>query len=172
MRNALILVVLLILGGCSSTKIHELDPKWRPLEDVRERPNLVRDVGSKTALTTIGDHIYVRDLQDFLTRYVPGSAKYHAAMRHEQEHSIRQNARGVVTWIVQYSYDKEFALLEEQIGYYYEIKERRRLGDPINVNGTAVVLSRYKNLSGKLISFDDAKKWILDVLAGKWTPPA
>jgi hypothetical protein len=78
---------------------------------------------------------------------------------------------GTFLWIARYSYDKKFALLEEQIGYYYEITERRRLGNPINIDGTALAFSGYKNLAGKLISFADAKKWILDVLAGRWKPP-
>jgi hypothetical protein len=150
---------------------HKLNAEWRPLEDVRERPNIVRNAGSKTASTTVGRHIYVHTLTDWLARYVPGTAKYKALLRHEQEHSRRQLEMGTFLWIARYSYDKKFALLEEQIGYYYEITERRRLGNPINIDGTALAFSGYKNLAGKLISFADAKKWILDVLAGRWKPP-
>lgn len=177
MRNLLILVVLLS-SGCASMMdsgtgrdAHPLEGEWRPLEEIRERPRVVRDVGSKTAITTIGRNCYVRDLEEWLGRVVPGSAKYKAIMRHEQEHSKRQLETGTFLWIARYSYDREFALLEEQIGYYYEITERRRLGHPINIDGYALVFSRYKNLAGRLIKFDEARAWILEVLNGTWTPP-
>jgi hypothetical protein len=171
MRNLLVLA-LLCLAGCQTGAFHNLDEQWRPLEDVLERPRVVRDVGSPTATTTVGRHAYVRDLDEWLARVVPGSPKYKALLRHEQEHSRRQLEMGVYLWIARYSYDKEFALLEEQIGYFYEITERRRLGNPLNVDATALVFSRYKNLAGSLISFDEARAWILDVLAGRWTPPS
>lgn len=180
MRKLLVLVLLLGLGGCKSMDktddgrpvVHPLDAVWRPLVDVRERPSIVRNVGSDTATTTVGRHCYVRDLEEWLTRVVPGSPKYLALMRHEQEHSRRQLDYGLFLWIARYSYDREFALLEEQIGYYYEITERRRLGNPMNVDVTAVVLSRYENLAGRLISFEDARAWILSVLNGTWSPPS
>jgi len=183
MRKLLLLVLLVPLSsGCAllgspkdndgNVIAHPLDAVWRPLEDVRERPNIVRDVGSDTATTTVGRHCYVRDLDEWLARVVPGSAKYQALMRHEQEHSRRQLDMGLYLWIARYSYDRKFALLEEQIGYYWEITERRRLGNPINIQGTALVFSKYKNLAGSLISFEEARVWILEVLAGRWTPPA
>ena len=181
MRKLLALVLLLPLAGCQmlgapkdadgNVVAHKLDAVWRPLEDVRERPRVVRDLGSATSTTTLGRHCYVRSLDEWLARVVPGSAKYRALMRHEQEHSKRQLEMGLYLRVARYSYDKEFALLEEQIGYFYEITERRRLGNPINIDGTALVFSKYQNLAGKLISFQDAKSWILDVLAGRWTPP-
>jgi len=151
---------------------HLLGAEWRPLEEVRERPRVVRNAGSDTAITTVGRNCYVKDLDEWLGRVVPGSAKYKALMRHELEHSRRQLDMGTFLWIARYSYDKEFALLEEQIGYYYEITERRRLGNPINIDGTALVLSKYKNLAGRLIKFEDARNWIREVLAGRWTPPS
>lgn len=182
MRKLLAFVLLLALAGCQyvgptvddqgNIIAHVLDPQWLPLEDVRERPVLVRDVGSDTATTTVGRHAYVRDLEEWLGRVIPGSPKYLALLRHEQEHSRRQLDYGLYTWIARYSYDREFALLEEQIGYFYEITERRRLGNPMNVDATALVFSRYKNLAGSLISFEDARGWVLDVLAGRWSPPS
>lgn len=182
MRKSLAFVLMLpLLAGCQLVQSpknddgilisHDLDEKWLPLEDVRERPRLVRDFGSDTATTTVGRHAYVRDLQEWLTRVVPGSAKYQALLRHEQEHSRRQLAYGLYLWIARYSYDKRFALLEEQIGWYYEITENRRLGNSVNVDVVAAILSRYENLAGRLISFEEARLWILDVLAGRWTPP-
>jgi hypothetical protein len=61
--------------------------------------------------------------------------------------------------------------LEEKIGYYYEIKEYRRLGEPVNINGMAVALSSHVNLDGQLISFDEASQWVADVIGGWWRPP-
>jgi hypothetical protein len=150
---------------------HTLDAEWRPLLDIRERPGIVRNLGSDTAITTVGTHCYVQDLEEWLGRHAPGSAKYKALMRHEQEHSRRQLDYGLYLWVARYSYDREFALLEEQIGYYYQITERRRLGNPMNVDGFAISFARYRNLAGKLISAADAKTWMLDVLAGRWLPP-
>lgn len=181
MRKLLALVLLLPLAGCQMlgspkdgdgiTISHQLAMEWRPLKDIRERPWIVEDLGTDTAITTVGTHCYVKDLEEWLERVVPGTAKFKALMRHEQEHSRRQLDMGTFLWVARYSYDREFALLEEQIGYYYEITERRRLGNPINIDGTAVVLSRYRNLVGSLITAGNAKKWILDVLAGRWLPP-
>jgi hypothetical protein len=179
MRNLLIVLPLLFLGGCMSNnkampevEPYKLDREWRPLKTVRERPTLLTNAASKTVSTTVGKHIYVHTLSEWLLRYVPGSAKFRALLRHEQEHSRRQLKMGTFLWIAKYSYDRKFALLEEQIGYYYEITERRRLGNPINIDGVALGLSKYQNLAGRLISFTEAKQWILDVLAGRWTPPA
>lgn len=169
MRKLLVLVILM-LAGCNGD-IHQLDPEWLPLEDVRERPALFSDLGSETSTTTIGSHAYVRDLDDWLLRYIPGTPKYLALLAHERVHARRQLDEGVALWIARYLYDKEFALLEEQIGYYWEITERRRLGDSMNVDITAAILSGYKNLSGKLISFPEARNWILQVLTGQWLPP-
>lgn len=181
MTKLLSLVSLVVLSGCylvspptddnGNVVAHVLEEKWRPLEDVRERPPAVQNFGSDTSTTTVGRHCYVKNLQEWLTRYVPGSAKYQALLRHEQEHSKRQLAYGLYLWLARYSYDREFALEEEKIGYYWEITERRRLGYPVNIDGVALALSKYKNLSGSLISFTDARQWILDVLAGNWKPP-
>jgi len=179
MRNLLVIVLLTLSSGCASMlgsgnrrDEHPLAAEWRPLKSVRERPRIVRDLGTDTSITTIGRHCYVKDLDEWLGRVVPESVKYKAIMRHEQEHSRRQLDMGLYLWLARYSYDRKFALLEEKIGYYYEITERRRLGNPINIDGTAVAFSRYKNLAGRLITFAEAKAWILDVLAGRWTPPS
>jgi len=181
MRKLLPLVLLLPLwSGCAllgspkdddgNVIAHPLDAVWLPLEDVRERPNIFRNAGSDKATTTVGRHAYVRDLDEWLARVVPGSPKYLALLRHEQEHSRRQLDMGLYLWLIRYSYDREFALEEEMVGYYYEITERRRLGAPMDVDVTAIILSKYKNLAGDLISFEEARQWILDVLAGRWLP--
>ena len=150
---------------------HLLAPEYAPLKDIRERPRVVRDLGSKTAITTIGTHAYVRQLDEWLGRVPPGSAKYRAILRHEQEHSKRQLDYGLWSWLTRYGIDTKFALLEEQIGYYYEITERRRLGGQVIPEAYASILSKYAVLTGKLISYEDALQWVRDVLSGQWTPP-
>jgi len=172
MRKFLILALPLILSGCLSSAKHELGPEWRPLEEIRERPSLARDLGSPTAITTVGKRCYVRDLDEWLGRKPPGSRDYLAVLRHEQEHSRRQIAYGTWSWIARYGVDTKFALLEEQIGYYYEMTETRRLGGLVVAEDYASRLAKYKNLSGSLITFDEALVWARDVLAGRWTPPA
>ena len=171
MRKLLALAVLL-LAGCSSAT-HELGPEWRPLETIRERPALLRNAGSPTAITTVGKHAYVRDLDEWLGRVPPGSAKYKGIVRHEQEHSIRQLDRGVFLWITQYSYDADFALEEEQIGFFWEMTTRRANGEFVSAENYARVLNGYKTIVGgrRLISYADALTWARDVLAGRWTPP-
>ncbi len=156
MRKLFTLLVLVLISGCSSTDSYDLDSKWEPLEEVRERPEVVSDLASDTATTTVGRYCYVKDLDDWLVRYQPGTAKFEALLRHEQEHSRRQLKTGTFLWIARYGVDKDFALLEEQIGYYYEITERRRLGNPMVPEAVALTLSNYKILTGRLISYADA----------------
>lgn len=178
MRKLLLIVLLLLSPGCASMmdsgtgrEAHQLDMAWRPLLTISERPRVVRDLGSDTAITTVGKHCYVRDLEEWLGRYPIDSGKFKAVMRHEQEHSIRQLEVGTYLWIARYSYDKEFALLEEQIGYYYGITQRRRFGVRVSAESFARILSRYKILTGSLISYEDALSWVRDVLGGRWLPP-
>lgn len=170
MRKLLILALPLFLCGCLSSAKHDLDLAWRPLEEIRERPAVMQDIEPKGAITTIGKRCYVSDLDDWLNRYPPGSTKYLAVLRHEQEHSRRQLDTGVWSWVARYGVDKDFALAEEKIGFYYEMTERRRLGEWVNPETYARSLSKYKILSGSLISYDEALAWANDVFAGRWTP--
>ena len=172
MRKLIPFLILASLVGCVSGEKHELGPEWKPLEDIRERPRVLRDAGSPTAITTVGKHAYVRDLDEWLTRVPPGSAKYKGILRHEQEHSIRQLKRGTFLWITQYSYDAKFALEEEQIGFYWEMTTRRKNGEFVSAENYARVLSGYKTILGgkRLISYEDALVWARDVLAGRWKP--
>ena len=169
MRNTL-LIVLLFLVGCAGPT-HEVEPEFRPVETIRERPRLLRNLGSKTAISTVGRHCYVYDLDEWLGRNPPGSVKYKAVMRHEQEHSRRQLDMGTFLWITRYGVDKDFALLEEQIGFYYEMTEKRRMGTYVDAHVYATILSNYKIPTGKLISYDKALIWATQVLRGEWTPP-
>lgn len=179
MRKFLWCAALLLCSGCINTApkfgisdaVLALGPEWRPLQEIRERPYLLRDVGSDTATTTVGKVAYVRDLEEWMIRVPAGSPKFNAILRHEQEHSKRQLAAGTYLWIAKYSYDTKFALLEEQIGYYYELTVRRQLGGSVKPEAYAVALSSYENLAGKLISYEDALAWVRAVLSGSWSPP-
>jgi len=170
MRKILSLLALVLISGCASTESFELDKKWEPLEAITERPEIVSNLGSDTAITTVGRYCYVKDLDEWLARVQPGTAKFEGILRHEQEHARRQLDTGTWLWISRYGVDKDFALEEEQRGYYYEITERRRLGDLVIPEAYAAVLSNYKILTGRLISYEDALNWVRSVLSGQWVP--
>jgi hypothetical protein len=172
MRKTFALLVLVLLSGCASSKSFDLDKKWEPLEEIRERPSVASNLAPDTVITTVGRYCYVKDLDKWLDRTKPGTAKFEAIMRHEQEHAFRQKKTGVFLWISRYGVDKKFALEEEQRGYYYEIIERRRLGDLVVPEAYANVLSNYKILTGRLISYNDALNWVRAVLNGQWVPPS
>lgn len=164
--RTLVLSIVLMLTACSSRE-HDLDDVYAPLEQIRERPNLVL---SETAITTIGESAYVVDLKDWLGRHPEGSLTYRAILLHEQEHSERQRG-GVVGWIGRYITDKDFMWKEEQRGWHLELTTLRNGGANINVDGVANALSKYKTITGeRMVSFADAKVWVTQVLSGQWVP--
>ena len=178
MRKLLVVGLIALLSGCASVTSsgtgnppHKLGKEWSPLEEIRERPALVQDAAGEGVITTVGKFCYVKDINTWLARNPVDSPKFKAILRHEQEHSKRQHDTGVATWIARYGVDKSFALLEEQIGYYYEITEKRRLGIRFDPKAFARIFSRYKNLAGSLISYEDALEWTESVLDGSWAPP-
>jgi len=167
------LVLLVLPTGCVSVveKFYPSDAlpeEWRPLEKIQERPEML---AKDTVSTTIGRTLYVANLAKWFEKHPPGSVRWRAILRHEQEHSRRQLAAGVLLWMAKYAYDIDFMWNEEMIGYYYAITIRQQGGDPINPLGLANTLHGYKNLSGNMVSFDDALTWINQVLAGQWQPP-
>lgn len=162
-------ILVMLLPACSSRE-HELDPVYAPLEQIRERPNVVL---SETAITTIGDTSYVVDLHDWLERHPEGSLTYRAVLLHEQEHSKRQLKAGTLGWLSRYLTDKDFMWAEEQRGWYWELKALHSGGATVNVDGVANALSKYKTATGtRMVSAADAKVWVIQVLAGQWAPPA
>jgi len=177
MRSLFVLALMsLTLGstGCM-TMDKKLDPVWesleipaefRPLERVRARGN----VASKSTLTTIGTTVYVYSLDRFRERYPFMGQRYQAVMRHEQEHARRQLKKGVILWTSKYLVDRDFMWEEEQIGWYYEIKERQRQGLGVIPEAIGETLSNYSNLSGRMISAAKATAWVREVTSGRWTP--
>jgi len=163
----------MVLVGCKGPSTYALSGEWHPLRQISERgPVVGLVVTSDTKIYTIGDTVYVKDLENYLKRKPPGSVQFKAQMRHEQEHAIRQRTAGLRIWLTRYGYNTRFAWLEEQCGWYYELIALQKAGLRINVDGVAAVLAGYKNLSGHITTFEEAKKWTLDVLQGRWTPPS
>jgi hypothetical protein len=176
-----LLFVVAALSGCKNLGgtpivgdpdlVYEVEAEWSPLKWIRQRPDMVSKFGaSESVIATVARSAYVANLQEWLNDHPPGSATYRGKMAHEQVHSSRQGVLGAFLWIARYSYDLKFMWREEAAGWYAEIQELRRLGQVINVIGMALTISKYRNLVGRMISFDDAKKWIEAVLRGEWEP--
>lgn len=180
MRRLIVVALLVSLSGCLSLdksqadggKVFDLADVFLPLEDIRERSDLLDTViASDTAISTVGRSAYVKSLDEFLARKPEGSPDFNAVLRHEQEHSRRQLAMGTYLWVARYAYDREFALLEEQIGYYWEIKTLQYAGRFVDASRYAAILDKYENLSGDLISYADALEWVRQAKLNRWTPP-
>jgi len=167
-KSVLVLTVVLLSGCLSSTPKedmrYDLGDAYAPLEAIRVKPV---NIGSDSAITTVGRYCYVSDLEEWLVKHPPGSRNFHAIMLHEQVHSQRQHDYGVFSWVSRYLYDTDFMWAEEQIGYYYQFKLE---GVP-NILRRAVILAGYENLRGKMVSVEEAETWIRAVLRGQWTPP-
>ncbi len=149
--------------------VHRVDPRYAPVEAIVERPTLPGL--SSTVATTIGTKVYVADLDGWLKRHPPGSATYDAVLLHEQVHARRQLAAGVDPWVQRYLHDRAFMWDEEQRGWYVQLQHLRQQGLGIDVQAVARNLSKYRNLTGPMVSYDDALAWTEAVLAGRWTPP-
>lgn len=163
-----LLLGLLGLAGCSSDVLR-LDPRWAPLEEVVERPSLLFGRGTST---TIGPRLYVADLCSWERRYPEGSVEREALLLHEQEHARRQLALGLGRWLGRYLNDRAFMWGEEQRGWALELRHLQSRGRTILPIVVARELSGYRNLQGRMVNTGDALVFVLDVLAGRWTPPA
>lgn len=169
MRLLILTLLLLLPLGCSSYDHMSLDPKWEPLEEIRERPDML---GNESMATTIGHTLYVEDLDKWLLLRPVGSGRFNAILLHEQLHAVRQLDTGVTAWVARYATDTDFMWEEEQRGWYLQLKELQRRGLQVDVGGTARTLHNYRNLIGRMVHYEDAAQWVNDVLAGRWTPPA
>lgn len=167
MRHLILAALLLLPVGCSSYDTFDLDPKWEPLEQISERPDML---GSDTQATTIGHTVYVEDLDKWLLERPVGSPRFDAILLHEQVHSVRQLDAGVTVWLAQYLTDTDFMWEEERIGWYEQLRELQRRGARVDVGGVARTLHNYRNLRGRMVSYQDALQWVNDVIAGRWTP--
>ena len=161
-----LLLVALLPAGC--TRPHRLDPKWSPLVEVVERPDLILSEG---ASTTVGTRVFVANLKGWLRRYPVGSVEREALLLHEREHALRQLRYGVGDWIARYLNDTAFMWREEQLGWAQELLHLRDNGRPVLPEAIAVALSEYQNFTGAMVAYPDALAWVGDVLSGRWSPP-
>ena len=176
MRNLFLILSLIVLGGCNSVlaknhgsdnKSFKLDEKWRPLEEIQERGAILGTaIKGNSIITTVGHIAYVENLEEYLAIRPPGSIAFESIMTHEQVHSRRQLKTGLYTWISRYLVDKEFALAEEKIGYYHQM----RINMSLQPETVAKFLSTYKIASGYLVSEADALTWARAARAGQWVP--
>lgn len=150
--------------GCAA---HPIAEHFEPLEQLSERP-----FGGGNFVTTIGSSVWVDDIDDFLARRPEGSVSYNGLMLHERVHSIRQGNPLTAAWfVVRYLLDRDYMWEEEQLARYFEFHHLK------NNNGKlqrpeyyATVLSSYRGLTGKMVSFHKALAWVKDVMSGKWSP--
>jgi hypothetical protein len=164
MKKLFLILPIILCLGCNS---FELDEKWRPLEQMVERPHLS---GMTYITTTIGTKIYRENIDKYLEDNPPGSPAFDSLLYHEQVHSKRQLKMGLTKWLSKYGVDTEFMWKEEQLGYYAGFMEARKRGLWINAEARARGMAKYTNLSGTMVSYEDALIWIKDVLASKWKP--
>jgi hypothetical protein len=161
MRNLILVLCLGFLAGCNT---FDLDQKWRPLEQMVERP------GNDGITTTIGTKIYRSNIDAYLAANPPGSPGFDSLLTHEQVHSKRQLKMGLKKWLAKYGTDLDFMLYEEQIGYYTAMLTLRQRGRYRTPESLAHSMSKYKNLVGSMVSYEDALQWARDVYAGRWKP--
>ncbi len=164
MRNLLWVLTILMCIGCNT---FELDEKWLPLEQMVER---IHVDGQSGITTTIGTKIYRENINRFLKESPPGSPTFDSLLYHEQVHSKRQLRMGLPKWLSKYGIDTDFMWKEEQLGYYATLMEKRRRRVSIYPEGYAKAMANYVNLTGKMVSYEDALQWVRDVLAGLWKP--
>jgi len=164
--RATILLTALLVSGCN-LPVYDVEAVYRPLERIKESPLRPGD-----GIATVGVTAWVNDLEDWLKKHPSGSPVYHAILMHEREHTVRQLAYGLRPWLKRYLTDTDFMRDEELKGWYIQIQEYRRRGLQPNPEGIAKVLAGYRNIVGQMISYEDALRWVQDVLSGRWTPPA
>lgn len=162
--RTIIALLILALAGCTGAS-HEVHEEFLPLKRVTESP-----LRSSGYITTVGETAYVNDLDAWLEGHPVNSVRYRASLKHESVHSKRQLDAGLATWLNQYLTDRAFMWEEEKRGWYVELLTLRSGGLPINTNGVADVLAGYSNLSGKMVSREEALAWVNDVMAGRWKP--
>lgn len=165
MRNLLVLFVLLISPGCFGNSV-KLDIQWSPLTSITE--DSLKIIPTHT-ITTIGNNCYIRNLKDFYLDYPLGSVKYNAVLTHEREHAVREHAYslGVDAWLTKYMLDRNFRWDEEKAGWKLEILYLQSHGEFVDAKAMAADLNSNYRFGGRMVSYDEAYKWILDVLAGK-----
>lgn len=166
-RLAIIFALCLpLMNGCAAT--HDLSKEYDPLTTVSERPWYASWIGgSESLITTVGDTAYVKDLDVWLEARPVDSPRYRNVLMHERVHSYRQSQRVLAGWLKDYLTNPEFQWYEEQLGWFVQIRLNMRTGVRMNSQGIAKILSGYKP---KMVEYEDALKWVRDVMSGRWQP--
>jgi len=165
MKNIIIATCLLLFSGCAATR--SVEPEYAPIKTMSERPWYASFLGGENTITTIGDTVYVGDLDEWMEKRPAGSPRYDSIMSHEMVHSYRQQKEGTTGWLARYLRDKSFRWEEEQLGWYVQIRMYRRYGLRPNPEGIAKTLAGY---SPSMVSYEEALQWVRDVLSGRWKP--
>lgn len=161
MRKIIIALCLLMLG---CTHKHILDERWRPLEEIVDRPGYGENDWWST---TIGSSVYVADLEAWLNEKKPGGGEFEATLSHERVHAIRQRNLGVVKYIWLYLTDQKFRWYEEQLGWYVGLKIKDRYGIKWKIKDVVDSLRGYwLNLGTR----PDIQSWVTKVKNGTWKP--
>lgn len=163
-RHALLLFALLALTGCQF-KTFDLADEWAPLKQISERPSIL---AKDSISTTIGDTLYVEDLERFWLKHPEGSADLRGLLKHEREHSVRQYAKGVALWLACYVADKKFMWNEERRGWYLWLTEPGVHWIPEDISQR---LAGYQNAAGQqMVDEQHALDWLYRVRSGSWKP--
>jgi len=175
------LVLLTLVLASVGCQVYEVTG-YAPISKIVERPSLAVFNVSDSTMSTKGSHIYVGDLAEFLRDTPPGSDEFHGRMIHEQVHATRQfdylglpGELALASWLTRYAVDHGFMWQEEQLGYYPQIKYLLSKGrwPRARTLDLAASLSKgvYKTITGKrMVSFEEALKWIESVVSGAWSP--
>jgi hypothetical protein len=162
-KTTLAALLIFFLVGCNT---HPIPDTFLPLEELVERP------WPGSYITTINTSVWAENIEDYLNRKPEWSPLYVADMIHERIHAIRMGGWfGTGIFILQYGLSTDFMWEEECIGWYYQLMYLKSKGIVKDPTYTAVFLSiGYENITGSMISLEDALRWVQDVYAGKWKP--
>ena len=149
-----LVMIVLYISGCTAEL--KLDGRWLPLEAVKENPAQPSGV-----VTTIAPYNWVK-------RFPESSHHREALLRHERVHAFRQLRMGRANFIAKYAINKKFRWREEQLAMYVGLTYLKNKGYTINIDNISKFVSgpSYRGM----ISYSEARQWLLDMLSGKWNP--
>lgn len=142
--------------SCASVK---LDKKWLPLTHVCQR------IYKTNSLWAFSPYVFVDDIKAWKDQ-----EKIHreADLVHERVHAIRQDEVGIFMYMLHYKTNPKFRLQEEKLAYYIGMRHYMRHGHPVDTAYYANALS--SDTYEGMISYDEAKKWVEDVVSGAYNP--
>lgn len=112
-----------------------------------------------------GRVLYVRDLDEWLAEY-PEGPRREALLLHQQHHSERQLAAGVLEWWSRYTTDAIFMWHEEKEAWGREIRHLVSEGGSISAEEVAGQLMAHECKGDAMVSYAEALDWARGVLGG------